>query len=190
MIRLILVFHLFFNIGCKISETQKAMVVVPEATGIRFKPVLEYTTANERTMIEMAAIRLGGVLKSDCFKSFILERRLIQTEGRSNIEVLNHVLSLSGDIPVKMYARCITRSFSCPFPTSAVAYRKPPSLEINLNRVYFTGSRSVCDWASTIAHESLGHALGNYSHSKYWNKDRDYSVPYSLGAAIDACCVN
>lgn len=152
--------------------------------GVILDPVKELTTDKERAIIAKAEKKLADVTASKCFGDFISSRKMIQTQGKTPEQVLAHIRSLSGVVPVKMYYRCYGR-FPC---TSAVAYRSPPSIEINLNRAYFTSAKSVCKWASTIGHESVGHALGNYEHSFKWTPDRDFSVPYSINAAFEACC--
>lgn len=142
---------------------------------------------------------MNEVVQSDCFKNFMSNRKMIQTNGLLPVQVATRLQSLEGVIPVQMYSRCMSFNvFKCPVPTSAVAYRAPPALTINLNRVYFNiydKSLTVCDWAATMGHESLGHSLGGYDHDFNWNPTRDFSVPYSIGGsstsnsdAFQACC--
>ena len=146
---------------------------------VQFSPVDFYSTPSERIKIKKAGELLNRVVASACFKDFMAARKLIQTNGRAPSEVATHVQGLTGIVPVKMYYRRFT---------SAVAYRQPPSMEINLNRKAFWPDLDDCEWGSTLAHESLGHSLGGYDHDYKWNAQRDFSVPYSLNAAFDACC--
>ena len=146
---------------------------------VTFKPDLKYTNASEKAIIEKASLKLNEVTHSTCFHDFISNRKMIQTNNKTPSEVASHLASLNGHIDVLMYFNRWT---------SAIAFRQPPSLKINLNRNYFTASKSICQWASTMAHEGLGHALGNYEHSFNATKDRDYSVPYSINAAFEMCC--
>lgn len=146
---------------------------------ITLKPVEYYTTVAERAVIAKAQIKLNEVVHSKCFNDFISNRKMIQTNGKDSVAVAAHLKAITGVVPVKMYFRRFT---------SAVAYRQPPSQEINLNRNYFYTTLPLCQWVSTIGHESLGHSLGEYDHSFDWTPERDFSVPYSINKAIDACC--
>lgn len=151
----------------------------PPVGSVTFKPLVKYTTATERAIIERASLKVNEVIASQCFKNFMLSRAMIETNNRTSSEVYSHIASLRGLVDVSMYFKRWS---------SAIAYRQPPSLKINLNRNYFTASKNNCQWASTMAHEGLGHSLGGYSHSFYDNANRDRSVPYSLNAAFEKCC--
>jgi hypothetical protein len=160
----------------------------PEPQGqVEFVPVDYYSTPRERVIIKRAGAKVNEVIHSQCFSDFMGKRALIQTGGRTPTEVVKHLQGLTGLVPVKMYYRRFT---------SAVAYRQPPSMEINLNRKAFFEGIPDCTWAATLAHESLGHSLGGYEHDFKWNKARSFSVPYSMGGAdqaqggdaFDACC--
>jgi hypothetical protein len=126
---------------------------------------------------------MNKVIQSDCFKNFISQRALVQTNGKTAAQVAAHLQSLTGVIHANMYYRRM--GF---LGTSAVAYRQPPSTDINLNRAYFVVTLDTCEWASTVAHESVGHSLGGYDHDFNATAQRPFSVPYSINAAFDACC--
>lgn len=149
-----------------------------EVGAVKLNPVEYYTTQKEREIIKRAEAKLNEVKSSQCFRDFIAARNMIETQGKTSKQVSDHIASLSGLVDVSMYFS----RFS-----SAVAYRQPPELKINLNRKYFYESLPLCDWVSTILHESL-HALANYEHSYKWTPERIYSVPYSANEAVDACC--
>lgn len=136
-------------------------------------------TATERALISQASDKVRETVASQCFQDFISKRPMIQTNGKTPSEVASHVRSLTGIITVSMYFKKWS---------SAVAYRQPPEMKINLNRSFFTARKTPCEWASTMAHEGLGHALGSYEHSFKPTKDRDLSVPYSLNRAFELCC--
>lgn len=192
LIKLLVLFSLLIpNYSESFSRKKSSPVYVVEASptptpivvdkkGVEFIPVKNYSTTTEKQIILKAAAKLDETIKSDCFAGFIKNRKMIQTKGKSSEEVLQDILSLSGDVPVVMYYRRFG---------TAIAYREPPSKTINLNRRVFTQDTPLCDWASTMGHESLGHSLGNYDHSYKWTKERIYSVPYSIGEAIDHCCL-
>lgn len=155
---------------------------------VEFIPVSYYSTKTERVKILKASKKINEVISSQCFANEILNRSMIDTNNKSSEEVLKHLQSLNGIIPVKMYSRCMRLGFRCPAPTSAVAFRQPPQTIINLNRFAFYNTISDCDWASTMAHEGLGHSLGGYGHDFNWSKLRNFSVPYSINYAFEKCC--
>ncbi len=145
---------------------------------ITLNPVEYYTAPQERTVIKNAQKKLNEVKSSKCFHDFIAARKMIQTQNKTPLQVADHIASLSGSVDVVMYYS----RFS-----SAMAYRQPPELKINLNRKFFYTSLPICEWVSTILHESL-HALANYEHDYQWNAQRDYAVPYTANAGVEACC--
>jgi hypothetical protein len=151
---------------------------------VEFKPVEGYATKSEKEKIRLAGEKINEILGSECALSVFQRTKMIDTEGRTNSGVYQHIYSLSGEVPVKMYYRCFGR-FPC---TSAVAYRVPPYDTINLNRAVFSSRASVCKFASTMSHEGIGHALGEYGHSYKFTKDREFSIPYVLNKVIDQCC--
>lgn len=148
--------------------------------GIKFKvdfvPIEKFSTPQERELIAKAAEKVNDTVRSGCFEVFILTARLIETNGRNNPEVLEHIRGMVDKVPVKIYTK---------WGSSAIAYRQPPEKTINLNRSFFNSKKSPCRWAATMAHESLGHSLGNYGHSYKWTVEREYSVPYKLGGAVE-----
>jgi hypothetical protein len=156
----------------KVTPTPTPLVNV----GVTFVPVEYYTTKAQREKIKKAEKKMNEVIQSQCFKDFMSKRAMIDTNGKKSYEVVEHLQSLSGKIPVEMYN---PGRFS-----SAVAYRSPPSLTIHLSYNYFTTDMDDCEWASTMAHESLGHSLGEYDHDYRWSASREYSVPYSINHAF------
>lgn len=159
-------------------EPSPTPVIVSHGNVI-FEPKKYYATKDEAQMIREAGDKMNEVVQSKEFFDCIKNRKLIQTDGRTPEQVAAHLQSLKGTVPVVMYYR--------PF-TKAVAYRQPPSITINLNRKYFVRSIGVCEWSSTLGHEVLGHSLGEYGHSFKWNKQRDFSVPYSINYCIEKLC--
>lgn len=143
-----------------------------------YSPVDGYATAQEKAMIKKAGELVNNTLHSQCFRDYMASRKLIQTKNLSNQEVIEQISRLSGLVAVSMYLNRWS---------SAMAYRQPPELKINLNRKYFSASGKACEWASTMAHETM-HALLNFEHSFKWTPEREFSVPYSTGMAVDYCC--
>lgn len=155
---------------------------------VNFVPVEYYTTKDERVKILKASLKVSETIDSQCFGDFILNRKMNTTNNRTPAQVLEHLRSLNGEVPVRMYYRCMKRGIRCPVPTSAVAYRNTGEGHINLNQAKFVKSLSDCRWASTLGHESLGHSLGGYGHTMNWTSSRDYTVPYSINAGFERCC--
>lgn len=161
----------------------------PQVGVLNFTPVAGYATKLQAAKIASASTLVYKVMHSACFVDFMLHRKLIQTNGRTPAQVIEHLQGLGATVPVKMYYRSLAF-------TSAVAYRQPPSTTINLNSAAFGTGDSDCYWAATLAHEGAGHAVGNYDHDYKWSLSRSFSVPYSLGGAdasqggdvFDHCC--
>jgi hypothetical protein len=160
-----------------VTLPQHSQPTIESEYKVKFIPVEYYTTPEQRTKITRSGVKVKETMQSECAKDFILKRKLIDTNGKTQQQVYDHLMSLSGDVPVKMYYRRFT---------SAVAYRQPPSKEINLNTKYFTTDLSDCEWAATMAHEGLGHSLGEYDHDFEYSPSRSYSVPYTLGGGDSA----
>lgn len=162
---------------------QTSLVSTPIETklvsSVQFIPDAKYTNPTEKAMIQKAGELVNQVVHSQCFYDYMASRKMIQTKNLSSEQVAKQISILSGLVGVSMHFKRWT---------SAVAFREPNALKINLNRYYFTASTKLCSWASTMAHEALGHALGGFDHSFHQTKDRQYSVPYSINAAFDACC--
>jgi hypothetical protein len=149
-----------------------------EFGAIIFSPVEFYSTPQERAMIKRSGELVNNTLHSSCFRDYMASRRLIETKNLSNEEIISQISRLSGLVAVSMYFNRWSK---------AMAYRQPPELKINLNRKYFSASGNACGWASTMAHETM-HALLNFEHSFKWTPERQYSVPYSVGSAVEKCC--
>lgn len=149
----------------------------PTVGGVTFIP--DSKNKEEIMLVTVASDKVNETIQGDCFKKFMLERNLIQTKGQSNEQVVQTLRSAKGTIKVKFYKKWMS---------SEIAVRYPPSSDINFNRNFWTGITNVCKWASTLAHEGLGHVLGDYDHDFRYSKSRDFSVPYSINFAFDACC--
>lgn len=146
-------------------------------TGFKYEPVPGYATAAEQVKIQKAGLLVNVLAQSTCLKDFMVKRALIQTGGKTNEQVVDAIRNASLTVPVSIYYRRFT---------SAVAFRQPPDPTIHLNRRNFTPQVSDCEWASTMLHET-SHVLG-FEHDYKWNPQRDFSVPYSLNKAVEACC--
>jgi len=149
----------------------------PEIGGVTF--ISNSKNKDEIMLVTVASDKVNEVVQGKCFSDFLLARDMIQTNGQTNSQVVNKLQSVRGKIKVNFYYKRFT---------SEIAVRYPPSQDINFNQRYWTGNTNVCDWASTLAHEGLGHVLGGYDHDFSYSKSRDFSVPYSINAAFKQCC--
>lgn len=145
-------------------------------------------TKDEVAFLAKAEKKMNEVIQSKAFFDFMLNRNLVDTNGKTPREVAAHLQGISGTINVKYYFTKMKSRFN-PFGTSVVAYRKPPSNDININRAYYDPSySSVCEFAGTLAHESVCHSLGGYDHDYYDTTERPFSVCYSINTAFEKLC--
>lgn len=145
------------------------------AKGVHFEPVRNYT-AEEKAVLVVAEKLANDLLQSSCFEKFMVNRALIETEGKSNIEVVNLLKNTNLTIPVEMYSK---------WWSNVIGYRQPPKPDIYTNRKYHAGS-TACARSSNLTHE-WSHTVG-FSHSFESTPKRPFSVPYSINAAFSECC--
>lgn len=143
---------------------------------INFEPIYNYNL-EDKEVLKVSTSLINEMVNSSCFEKVFLERNLRKTNGRTNKEVIEHLRSIKGSVPLHMY---YTRK-------SVVGYRQPPKPDVYTNSKFHRGA-SACSRASNLAHEALGHSLGDYGHAFRPNKLRPYTVPYSLNYAFEKCC--
>jgi hypothetical protein len=161
------------------------------AAFVAFVPVQGEPGDAPLTEVELKALSksasiANAVKNSDCFRTFITRRKIVEANGRTPQEVADHLQDLQGIVPVAFYHRCLKASPDCRVTGQAIAYRQPPQIKIFINRAHFDVSTSdfdVYELAGTLAHEGFGHLLGGYDHSFEWTASRDFSVPYSISGA-------
>ena len=119
---------------------------------------------------------MDSVLKSKCFLDFMKERDIKKANGKSNEEVVAHILNSTVDIELIMYYKRFSKVHG---------YTLPDVNKIWLNRKYHNGA-SLCSEASNLAHE-LSHKIG-YGHNYKSSVYRPFSVPYSINAGFKHCC--
>lgn len=147
---------------------------LPAFTGIKFAPVKNYTS-EELEVLAIAESLANQLVKSACFANFMMNRGLIDTNGKQPIEVINHLANLTLNVPVTMYYKF----------NNVVGYRNVGSPIVYTNRRFHAGA-TACSRASNLTHE-WSHVAG-YSHDYNATRSRPLSVPYSINAAMEKCC--
>lgn len=141
---------------------------------VKFDPVKNYTE-RELEVLSISEKMINEMIVSDCFDNFMTERKMIQTDGLTNAQVVTK-LKTPATVPLVMYYS----------NNSTVGYRNTGSPTIYTNRKFHAGA-SACANASNLFHE-VAHVIG-FSHDKRASSSRPYSVPYSINAAFKACCL-
>lgn len=134
----------------------------------------------EWKFIQDANVKTNETVATTCFASFMLERKLIDTLGKSNAEVVDSLVGKNTVIDVEMYYT-LKRVLGY-----TLADQPPGQYKEFINRKYML-QWNVCDLGSLLGHET-GHKKG-YGHAFNYTPSRDYSVPYSINAAFKKCCV-
>lgn len=163
------------------QPSPKPVSPVPEkpitiiAKGVGFSPLRNHT-AEEKEVVAVAEKLANSLLHSKCFADFMVNRKLIETNGKTPAEVVEHLKSLNLTVPVEMYSR---------WWSNVVGYRNPPKPDVFTNRKFHAGA-TACSRGSNLTHE-WSHSAG-YDHSFKSTPTRPFSVPYSINAAFTACC--
>lgn len=151
---------------------------------------LNYTVQQEKKLLESASL-LEKIFNSLEYKNEVInftyknEKKFHENLGKTNLEIYEHlmlgseilmpVIDREMDLTVKMYY-----SFR-----STVGYTYPNIMTVYTNRRFHNGF-TPCQIASNLAHEWT-HKMG-YGHSKRWNYDRDFTVPYGHNKIIEKLC--
>lgn len=124
----------------------------------------------------LAVEKANTTLKTKCFSDFMLNRKMIMTNGLTNQQVVDVLQSTYQEMGLVSYRKW----------GSVRGYTTPTSEKIWVNAKFYIGSKS-CDKASNLAHEISSHKNG-FGHTFYANKQRPFSVPYSVNEAFKVCC--
>lgn len=124
--------------------------------------------------------KTNETVNSTCFASFMLERKLIDTNGLDNQQVVESLVGKNTVTDIEMYWT-LKRVLGYTLPNQPEGKYK-----IWVNSRYMM-QWNRCDLASLLGHET-SHKKG-YGHSYRATPSRPYSVPYSINAAFDKCCV-
>lgn len=159
----------------ELPQPSPGTVAPVEHKGVRFFPLRNHT-AEEKEVVVIAEKLANDLLQSQCFENFIVNRKLIDTEGKTPIEVVKDLKTKNLTVPVEMYSKWYSK---------VVGYRQPPKPDVFTNRKYHAGA-TACSRGSNLTHE-WSHSAG-YGHSYSDTPTRPFSVPYSINAAFTACC--
>ncbi len=166
------------------SQDQMPIPIEIPTTGVGhvgFDPVKNYS-AKDLAALRKAEVLSNELLQSQCFSDFMIKRALIQTGGKTPMQVVEHLKTRNLTVPVTMY---YSRK-------NVVGYRNVGSPIVYTNLKFHAGS-TACARASNLTHE-WSHVPDEttgigYGHDYKATRQRPYSVPYSINAAFDKCCV-
>jgi hypothetical protein len=165
------------------TEVTVPEIVVTPDLPVETAPSLKVTvtqflnhTPSELRRNKLAIDKIMETVEGFCFEEFMLNRGLIQTEGRSPMEVIEHIRSSDVKIRLRMYRNIFTTTAGYTYANTDL---------ISLNRKYYD-RMDECDAAANLGHE-VTHKIG-YGHDPKPNTRRPFSVPYSTGSAIEKCC--
>jgi hypothetical protein len=133
-------------------------------------------TEHEARRNGQAVEKIRETLRGECFREGWMKRELIQTNGKTNAEVLEHITSANVTIQVEMYRSLIGRVHGYTYPNSSTIW---------MNRKYHD-SWNACTVGSNLAHE-FSHKIG-YDHDYKATARRPNSVPYAINTVFDECC--
>lgn len=167
MYQFILIFILSFSVSAK----------------VKFSPAINYNESDLKAL-SVAEKLANDLFESECFKSFMSDRetgkhsskyKLHTTNGKTAIEVVEHLKSSNITTPVKMYYK----------NNKVVGYRWTGNPTIHTNSKFHRGA-NACSRSSNLTHE-WSHVAG-YNHTYKANRARPFSVPYSINEAFKKCC--
>ncbi len=125
--------------------------------------------------VAASILKVNEVIASQCFKDKLSSLPLIQTNGRTPLQVVEHLTSSNVVVGIEMYYTFKRVS----------GYTLPKVNKIWLNTKYLM-VWGACDTGSLLAHEA-SHKTG-YDHDYSSTPRRPNSVPYSINKAFTACC--
>ena len=164
-------------IKTELLEVKSAQVVVNPIEMPKVLKLKSLTGFNDKNKAEFLKVekKANEIIYSQCFADFMLNRKMIQTNGLSSLEVVNKTRTTPIEIDLISYHSW----------RSVVGYTMPNVKWIKVNSKFYNGS-SVCAKASNLAHE-FSHKKG-FGHDSKPNKQRPFSVPYSINEAFEVCC--
>lgn len=160
--------------GADELDSKLPEISAPAIGQIKFSPVKNYTK-DELEVLGISEQLANQLVKSQCFAQVMESRGLIQTDGKTPKEVVEHIKTARLSVPVTMYYKW----------GNVVGYRNPGDPTVYTNRRFHAGA-TACSRASNLTHE-WSHVLG-YGHDFKATVRRPKSVPYSINFAFQKCC--
>lgn len=183
-----LFFILCMGMGARQPVNKPTEVVIPEVVVDTLEPIevhipkvfLTVTKCNNCTVAELDRIRLAEVktnevVRGECFKDSLSKMPLIETNGRTAAQVVEHILNSEVKIEAEMYWTV----------KRVLGYTLSGVNKEWINRRYMM-SWGVCDLSSLLGHETA-HKIG-YGHSFRPTPTRHNTVPYSINKVFSTCC--
>lgn len=133
-------------------------------------------SASQWKFIQEAEVKTNETVASTCFSSFMLQRKLIDTTGMTNSQVVERLLNVTTVVDAEMYYTW----------KRVLGYTLEGKDKIWINSKFMM-KWNRCDLGSLLGHET-SHKKG-FTHAFRYSSSRDYSVPYSINVAFEQCCV-
>ena len=151
---------------------------------------LNYNTVQQQKLLKASEL-IKKIFNSKEYRKEVIEftfngeKKFHDNQNRTNEEIYDHLISGAEIlIPVKNNQMDLTVKMYYSW-RSTVGYTYPSEMTVYTNSK-FHNNFGVCEIASNLVHEWT-HKMG-YSHSKKWNKARDYTVPYGHNTIIEKLC--
>lgn len=146
---------------------------------------------NQKSKLKSASEIIKKIFNSVEYKNEVInftfkgEKKFHENQNKTNEQIYKHLISSAEilipaennqmDLTVKMYYSW----------KNTVGYTYPSDMIVYTNSKFYN-KFSPCEVASNLVHEWT-HKMG-YTHSKQWNKDRDFTVPYGHNTIIEKLC--
>jgi hypothetical protein len=137
---------------------------------------IEGATASEITMIRAGEQFANEMVKKACFKQWVLSANYTETDGLSQAEVYNKIISTPMQVDVEMY----TGTWKQNHVYKTVGWEADPFDGIvHMNRYFVKTARDVGD---NLIHEDRGHSIGFHHYGNHAT-----SEPYGMNYAYEGC---
>jgi len=177
---ILMIICILFNLKNKPSRAEQPQVV--RTHGNVALVANAASTQAQINILAQATKKMNSVIQSECFYNFMANKDMIETNEKSSASVARHIQSLTNTLSVNFYYEWHDDG-----TLNQVAYRQPPSTDININTAYYGNNVDVCELAGTLGHE-ISHAIGGYDHLSDRSQYKD-TIPYSINQAFKKCCI-
>lgn len=137
---------------------------------------IEGASASEITMIRAGEQFANDMVKKACFKQWVLSAKYTETDGLSQAEIYNKIISTPMQVDVEMY----TGTWKQNHVYKTVGWEADPFDGIvHMNRYFVKTARDVGD---NLIHEDRGHSIGFHHYGNH-----STSEPYGMNYAYEGC---